>query len=240
VAEKLIIREFEDRTQAGGAFTISLPTQHDLAQHQLAVTVSAIPSAGTLNVQGVPPEGDMRGRINAELDSIDLTQGGQFFQFSGFYRELICTPSGFDADKFFDVHLASRAGNLILKGPQGIEGVAGSDGVLAGFAEPIVANGAAGASLNLNYAAANVQSLTLNANLTLSVSNVPAGWCRMTLIVTQDAVTPYTITWPTGTDWGSYGVPDLSTLGKESIVILTTRDGGTKWAGLLPFTQGDL
>lgn len=126
-------------------------------------------------------------------------------------------------------------------GDQGLRGEAGKDGVTAGFAETIVIHPSASGALALDYPSGNVHVLQLSGNITsMSIDNVPsAGWCRVTVIIEQDS-TARTVVWPSGTDWGSKGAPDLTGTSTDYIVALYTRDGGTKWAGLFVFAQGDI
>lgn len=98
----------------------------------------------------------------------------------------------------------------------------------------VAANSTANYQIDCN--AANDFALTLTANCTLTVTNVPPSGQRysVTLMLIQDGTGGRTVVWPSGTKWSSAGAPTLSTgAGKVDFVCLTTRDGGASWYGFV-------
>ena len=93
--------------------------------------------------------------------------------------------------------------------------------------------GNSGTSLNVNWNDSNIQTITLNDNVTLTFSNPKAG-STYQLIITQDGVGGRSINWPT-IIWKDGTAPTLSTNPNSKNVILFTYDGtsylGHLWAG---------
>lgn len=93
-----------------------------------------------------------------------------------------------------------------------------------------------GSARVMNLAQATVYDLTLTANCTLSVSNVPAlSGESLTLIVRirQDASSPKTITWFSGITWLTSGgsAPSTPNAGQIIEYILSTNGDGSAWVG---------
>jgi len=100
---------FSDTTtgkkQSDGAFSVLLDNQDNMHRHQVQVEVSAAPVAGTLTVAVRSPEATNF----VDLDgTFDLT-GDDLLQIFGpiFAAEIRFTPSGFDADKTYNVIVTS-------------------------------------------------------------------------------------------------------------------------------------
>jgi hypothetical protein len=103
---------------------------------------------------------------------------------------------------------------------------------LAGCYEDTAAVTPSGGVATLNYANSSVFTLTLTANASLSITNVPASEASsVTILVTQSGG-PWTLTYPANTKWvgGAGGIPDISGSGVH-IITLFTPDGGTTWYG---------
>ena len=88
-------------------------------------------------------------------------------------------------------------------------------------------------TLTLDLSAAQVFTVSLNANVTtLTISNTPATASRsigFTLILTADG-TARTVTWGAAVLWPAGTSPTLtSTNGKKDVFSLVTTDGGTTW-----------
>jgi hypothetical protein len=88
-------------------------------------------------------------------------------------------------------------------------------------------------TLTLDLSAAQVFTVSLNANVTtLTISNTPATASRsigFTLILTADG-TARTVTWGAAVLWSAGTSPTLtSTNGKKDVFSLVTTDGGTTW-----------
>jgi hypothetical protein len=92
-----------------------------------------------------------------------------------------------------------------------------------------------GSSFTLNLNTGSTFEITLTANCTLSLSNVPASTAvRITLLIHQDGTGSRTVTWPTTTKWPGGTPPTLSTAASAiDKVTLTTTNGGTTWYGQL-------
>jgi hypothetical protein len=80
----------------------------------------------------------------------------------------------------------------------------------------------------INLAVAQMFTLTVNGNLTLSFTNVPSGSVTsgVSLLITNPGA--YTITWPTGTQWNGGAPPTFTASGKDRVVMITD-DAGTTW-----------
>src|SRR3569833_349176 len=100
--------------------------------------------------------------------------------------------------------------------------------------ETLVSNNAVGANYNIESALGNVQSLTLTANSTFTISNPPAAGVSfgLTLMIAQDATGGRTITWPAAVKWPNGVAPTLTTpASKTDFISLMTIDGGANWIG---------
>jgi hypothetical protein len=99
------------------------------------------------------------------------------------------------------------------------------------YALETTAKGNLGATPTFDYAAGNVQTGTLSADITtFTVSNWPATgrYGKLSVILTQDASTARTVDWSNEVDaWSDGAEPDLSTLSSRHHIILETLDGGT-------------
>lgn len=107
---------------------------------------------------------------------------------------------------------------------------------LKAYSEEEVANNVSGAIV-VNYALANVHSLTLTDNVTdVAVTNAPASGDAgsITLILKQDATGGRTIAFGSEFKWPGGVAPVLST-GANAIDMVTavTTDGGTTWLAML-------
>jgi hypothetical protein len=100
-----------------------------------------------------------------------------------------------------------------------------------------VTSASTGAAYTVNMANGNWFKLTLTANCTLSLSNVPATGgqgCSLTLALIQDATGSRTVTWPASFDWGTAGAPTLTTTAnKVDLVTAISDDNGTTFRALL-------
>lgn len=102
------------------------------------------------------------------------------------------------------------------------------------YSDTAVVVGNTGASPNLNLSLGNSFTATLNQNATFTFSNVPTGVCSFTLILSNDATSSRTITWPASVKWPNGSVPVRTTTGSRTdIYTFITVDGGTNWYGQL-------
>lgn len=109
-------------------------------------------------------------------------------------------------------------------------------GVLKNYSEYVKAHGNVGASLTIDFNDGNVQTLTLTANCTITITNSPASGRAgsMVLIISQDATGSRTITWPAAVKWPGATAPTLTTTAsKRDVITLFTVDGGTSYLGAL-------
>lgn len=98
----LKVNEILTKTQADGAQTVSLGNFDSAKLHQLQVSVSATPTAGTLTVAIRTPGASTHATLPWTVDLTDLSTQS-VFQFVGFADQIQITPSGFDADKTYSV-----------------------------------------------------------------------------------------------------------------------------------------
>ena len=73
---------------------------------------------------------------------------------------------------------------------------------------------------------------TISANVTFTVSNVPATGTVASFIFDLTNAGAYTITWFSGIKWASGTAPSLTSSGRD-ILGFFTYDGGSTWAGLV-------
>jgi len=88
--------------------------------------------------------------------------------------------------------------------------------------------------LTLDLQLGNSFSVTLTENVsTLTISNAPDDvYCELILILTQDALGPWTFAWPATTKWAAGTAPTITaTASATDIFKLFTVDGGTTWYG---------
>lgn len=101
------------------------------------------------------------------------------------------------------------------------------------YTEALVTINPAGGAPTLDLSQANEFALTLSANASLSLANVPATvGTRISagLTLTQPASGgPYTMSWPASFDWGAAGVPTLSGAGHTDEFGFDTDNNGTTW-----------
>lgn len=114
----------------------------------------------------------------------------------------------------------------IVVGPPGPVGPAGPPGLDS--VESFVDLGDRTGAVTLNYAQARWQRMRLTGNVTLTLTNLPAGAIvgTLLLLVVQDATGARTITWPAGTKWPVNQVPTLSPgAAKTDLIQLTFVNG---------------
>lgn len=93
-------------TQADGAQSVSLGIYDCAKLHQLQVSTSATPSAGTLTVAVKTPGSSTFNDLPWTIDLTALATTS-IFQFYGFAEEIQVTPTGFDADKTYTVYFCT-------------------------------------------------------------------------------------------------------------------------------------
>ena len=81
---------------------------------------------------------------------------------------------------------------------------------------------------------ANVFNITLAANTTLAfdysgITLTTDDAYTMTLIVSQDAATQYTLTFPAASKFQSGVAPTVPAIGQTDIFVCFTADGGANW-----------
>lgn len=90
---------------------------------------------------------------------------------------------------------------------------------------------AAGADETLDYTAAAVHDLTLDANCTLAFTNPPAaGKAGSMLLIIRQPASVKTVTWPASVKWPG-GVAPTMAGSTVNTFVFTTIDGGTTWLG---------
>lgn len=92
---------------------------------------------------------------------------------------------------------------------------------------------APGDTLDIDVAAYSAAYITLDDDLTLTLSNVPdlGGVWSVRLLVQQGA-SAFSITWPSGTKWAGGTAPTLSSSENDiDIIDLCTFDAGVVWLG---------
>lgn len=92
-----------DKSQADGAQEIDLLQANSAMIHQIQVEVSAVPSAGVLQVACKTTGAE--GYVTLS-DTIDLTSI-KLYLIQGIIESIQVTPVGFDADKTYSVYVAS-------------------------------------------------------------------------------------------------------------------------------------
>jgi hypothetical protein len=96
------VSEILTKTQADGAQAVSIGAFDSSKLHQLQVSTSATPAAGTLTVAIKTPGSDTYAALPWTIDLTALATQS-VFQFTGFANAIQVTPSGFDADKTYTV-----------------------------------------------------------------------------------------------------------------------------------------
>lgn len=94
------------KTQADGAQVVSLGVFDEAKLHQLQVSVSATPAAGTLSVAIKTPGASAYATLPWTIDLTSLSTQS-VFQFTGFASDIQVTPSSFDADKTYTVDICT-------------------------------------------------------------------------------------------------------------------------------------
>jgi hypothetical protein len=150
------------------------------------------------------------------------------------------------SNNFSDVdYIAAAVANLGLSGAATLGGVLSGTVSAATFAngasapvdvsngggETYYSGGNSGSALTINLTNGNVQSITLTANTTFTLTGVTSGSFRsLLLILTQDSTGTRTVTWPGSVHWGAPGAPSLSSgANTTDIINLFTVNGGTTW-----------
>lgn len=93
-------------TQADGAQAVTLGRFDSAKLHQIQITVSATPAAGTLTVAVKTPGSDSYATLPWTIDLADLVTNS-IFQFTGFATAIQFTPTGFDGDKTYTVDICT-------------------------------------------------------------------------------------------------------------------------------------
>jgi hypothetical protein len=93
-------------TQADGAQEITLGVNDSAMLHQMQVSTSATPAAGTLTVAIKTPGASAYANLTWTIDLTDLASQA-IFQFTGFAEGIQFTPTGFDGDKTYTVDIIS-------------------------------------------------------------------------------------------------------------------------------------
>lgn len=108
-------------------------------------------------------------------------------------------------------------------------------GDLSGPLNEKVVSANSGGAYAIDCAAANNFNLTLTANCSFTLVNVPANVaCGINLRLKQDGVGGRVASWPASVRWSSGDVPVLSTTaGKVDYILLLTMDGGATWDGFV-------
>lgn len=110
--------------------------------------------------------------------------------------------------------------------------VSPSDAEFTRYSDAYRARGSVSGSVAISLLDGLTQSLTIAANTTLSITDVPTGTraVGLTLFITNGGA--YTITWPSGTKWADGAPPNFSAAGLD-VVSLVSLNNGTNWHGIL-------
>lgn len=107
---------------------------------------------------------------------------------------------------------------------------ANSAAQVAAFASETSVDMGSGTAINLN--SGRLFYRTITANMTFSVTNVPASPTAVGFTLELTNGGSKTITWWSGIKWDSGSAPTLTASGTD-ILGFYTRDGGTTWRGIL-------
>lgn len=103
--------------------------------------------------------------------------------------------------------------------------------ILTKYTETTVSTAAAGATHTIDLSTGNWFEITLTANCTFTISNIPATsgqGTSFTVTLIQGGSGSYTVTWPAAVTWGATGAPTLSTtVGKVDELVFNTANNGT-------------
>ena len=108
-------------------------------------------------------------------------------------------------------------------------------GTFGAYGEFLTVQATSGAAYAINYALSNTFKITLTANCTLSLSNMPISGvsASLTLFLVQDATGSRIVTWPATMHWIGGVAPTLATAaGSTNIITLASLDGGVNIVGL--------
>lgn len=129
-----------------------------------------------------------------------------------------------------NITITHAAGKVTLGGSGTFE-FAIADGVLSraelkDYAETVEALGSVSGSVNLDFEAGNVKTVTIGGVTTFAFTNPPASGKAgsMTLIITNGGSA--TVNWPASVDWDEDGAPTLTAAGRDVVSFMTV-DGGT-------------
>jgi hypothetical protein len=102
-------------------------------------------------------------------------------------------------------------------------------GAVAGkqFTDTIVTGGSSGSAVTVNWAAGAIQTYSLTANCTFTMSGAAAGQ-TVTLFITQGSGA-YTATWSPTANWPSSTAPTITTTSGKVDVISFFYDGSNYW-----------
>jgi hypothetical protein len=103
---------------------------------------------------------------------------------------------------------------------------------LQDYSETVNALGSVSGATTLDLTTANVFTATATANVTISVTNVPASGTAASATILATNFGAYTITWPAGTVWSTGSTPTLLASGVSTVVLYTV-NGGATWYGAL-------
>lgn len=100
---------------------------------------------------------------------------------------------------------------------------------VGGGRETLHAHGAAGSTETVDLALGNIHSLTLDSDLTLSITGFTASvGCWFTLDFVQNGTGGWDVTWPASFDWGAAGIPAIpATAGAGFSIFGYSIDNGT-------------
>lgn len=103
-----VTSKLEALTQADGAQEIDLKEHNRFSVQQLQIEVSAQPSAGTLTIAIKTPGANIYCNLDDTVDMTALTATeGISIRIDAFAENIKVTPTGFDADKTYNVYAVS-------------------------------------------------------------------------------------------------------------------------------------
>jgi len=95
------------------------------------------------------------------------------------------------------------------------------------YAEDVNALGSISSNTALDFADGSIQTMTIEADLTLSFTNWPSATkvCSMVLEITNGGA--HTVTWPAAVKWVGGNAPSLTAAGTDFITLLSYDNGTT-------------
>lgn len=195
--------------------TITSPSTNDLLRYNGSAWVNA--TIASLNI--VTNSGSSTDNTIPRFDSTT----GKIIQSSGVVISDTDDVSGVTT---LDVDGTTESTSATTGSIKSAGGISAQKNIVSGGQIGAVRNNAgnSGTSKTIDWNDSNVQTLTLNGNVTLTLSN-PIDGMAYNLILIQDATGSRTVTWPGTVEWPSGTAPTLSTAASSIDVVTLIWDG---------------